>query len=94
MNKHAELYPLDKEAEYPCIWQLICRQELYAYFRVPTYIGITIKPAIKDYWKDLNIHSSLIFLSTSTKFSQSNWLILIDNLRTRIDVLRDTKVLI
>ena len=33
--------------------------------------------------------NTTIFLSTGTKFSQSNWLVLIDNLRTRIDVARD-----
>ena len=27
-----------------------CRQELYAYFRVVIYMGITIKPAVEDYW--------------------------------------------
>jgi hypothetical protein len=64
INKHTELYPLDKEAEY-----LRNSQKLYAYFRVPIHIGITIEPAIKDYWKDLNTHGSLIFLSTGTEFS-------------------------
>ena len=43
--------------------------ELYAYFGVLIYIGITIEPAIKDYWKALNTHGSLIFLSTGIKFS-------------------------
>jgi hypothetical protein len=51
------------------VWQPTCRQELYAYFGVLIHIGITIEPAIKAYWKDLNTHGSLIFLSTSTKFS-------------------------
>jgi hypothetical protein len=41
INKHTELYPLDKEAEY-----LRNRQELYG---VLIHIGITIEPAIKDY---------------------------------------------
>jgi len=68
-NKHAELYPLDKEAEHLRVWQPTCRQELYAYFGVLIHIGITIEPAIKDYWKNLNTHDSLLFLSTSTKFS-------------------------
>ena len=35
--------------------------------------------------------TSLIFLSTGIKFSQSDWLALIDNLRTRIAVSRDTR---
>ena len=68
-NKHAELYQLDKEAEHLRVWQPTCRQELYAYFGVLIHIGITIEPAIKDYWKDLNTHGSLMFLSTGTKFS-------------------------
>ena len=33
--------------------------------------------------------NTTIFLNTGTKFSQSNWLVLIGNLRTRIDVARD-----
>jgi hypothetical protein len=57
-----------------------------------TYIGITIEPAIKDYRKDLNLYSSLVFLSMGTEFSQSNWLIFINNLRTRINVLRDSAI--
>ena len=57
-NKYTELYPLNEEIENPCIWQLIYRQELYTYFKVLIYIGLTIKPAIKDYWKDLNIYST------------------------------------
>ena len=57
-NKYTELYPLDKKMENPRVWQLICRQKLYAYLKVLIYIGITIEPAIKDYWKDLNIYST------------------------------------
>ena len=68
-NKHAELYPPDEEKENPRVWQPTCRQELYAYFGVLIHIEITIEPAIKAFWKDLNTHSSLIFLSTGTKFS-------------------------
>ena len=69
MNKYAELYPPDKEVEHQRTWQLTCSQELYAYFGVLTHIGITIEPAVKDYWKDLNTHGSPIFLSMGTKFS-------------------------
>ena len=57
-NKHAELYPLNEEAEHPHLWQPICKQELYAYFTVQIYIGITIESCIKDYWKDLNIYGT------------------------------------
>ena len=32
---------------------LTSRKELYVYFGVLIYIGITIKSAIKDYWGDL-----------------------------------------
>jgi hypothetical protein len=28
------------------------------YFRVLIYIGLTIEPAIEDYWKDLNTYST------------------------------------
>jgi hypothetical protein len=31
------------------LWQLIFKEELYIYFRVLIYIGITSKLAIKDY---------------------------------------------
>jgi len=55
MNKHAELYP-PEETERPRPWQPICKQELYAYFGVLIYMGITIESCIKDYWKDLNIY--------------------------------------
>ena len=58
INKYAELYLLDKEAEYLYLQQLICKQELYIYFIVQIYIGITIELYVKDYWKDLNIYST------------------------------------
>ena len=58
INKHTELYPLDKEKENPRVWQPTCRQELYAYFGVLIYMGLTIEPAIKDYWKDLNTYGT------------------------------------
>jgi hypothetical protein len=57
-NKHAELYPPDKEKEHSRLWQPTCKQELYAYFAVLIYMGITIESAIKDYWKDLNTHGT------------------------------------
>ena len=56
-NKYIELYLLDKENKHLCLQQLIYKEELYAYFRVLIYIGITIKLCIKDYWKDLNTYS-------------------------------------
>ena len=31
-------------------WLPTCRQELYAYFRVIIHIGITMEPAVEDYW--------------------------------------------
>ena len=58
INRYAELYPLDEEKENLCVWQPTCRQELYAYFEVLIYMGLTIEPAIEDYWKDLNTHST------------------------------------
>ena len=57
-NKHAELYPPDEEMENPRVWQPTCRQELYAYLGVLIHMGITIEPAIEDYWKDLNTHGT------------------------------------
>jgi len=56
-NKHAELYPPNKEKEHLCVWQLTCKQELWAYFAVLIYMGITIESCIKDYWKSLDAHS-------------------------------------
>ena len=49
MNKHAELYLPEEETEHLRLWQPICKQELYTYFRVLIYIGITIELYIKDY---------------------------------------------
>ena len=57
-NKYIELYLLYKETEYACLQQLIYKEELYAYFNIFIYIGITIKLYIKDYWKDLNTYST------------------------------------
>ena len=57
-NKYAELYPPDKEKEHLRLWQPTCKQELYAYFAVLIYIGITIESAIKDYWKDLDTYGT------------------------------------
>jgi hypothetical protein len=51
-NKYTELYPLE-EAKYIRPWKPTDRQELYAYFSILIYIGITIESAIKDYWGDL-----------------------------------------
>jgi Transposase IS4 len=58
INKHAELYLLDEDAEQARAWQPTCKQELYAYFAVQIYMGITIESCIEDYWKNLNIHST------------------------------------
>ena len=57
-NKHVELYPLDKDNKHLRLQQLICKQELYAYFIVQIYIGITIELYIKDYQKDLTTYST------------------------------------
>ena len=58
INKYIKLYLLDKKIEHPHTQQLICKEELYAYFSVLIYIGITIELYIKDYWKDLTIYST------------------------------------
>ena len=57
-NKHTELYLSDEEAEHLCLQQLTCKQELYTYFAVHIYIGISIELCIKDYQKNLNIYST------------------------------------
>jgi hypothetical protein len=54
INKHAELYPPDKEKEHPRAWQPTCKQELWAYFAVLIHMGITIESCIEDYWKSLD----------------------------------------
>ena len=51
-----ELYPLDKQAKRLRKQQPTCKKELYAYFAVQIYIGITIESCIKDYQKDLNAY--------------------------------------
>ena len=38
--------PLGKQRS----WLLTCRQELYVYFGVVIYMGITIQPTVEDYW--------------------------------------------
>ena len=58
INKYAELYPVEEEAEFARKWKPIDRQELYAYFKVLIYIGITIELSIKDYWGDLKSSST------------------------------------
>ena len=57
-NKHTELYPSDKDNKHPRLQQPTCKQELYAYFAVQIYIGITIESCIKDYWKDLTTYGT------------------------------------
>ena len=49
INKYAELYPIEEDAEFIYRWKLIDRQELYAYFGVLIYIGITVESSIEDY---------------------------------------------
>ena len=51
-NTYAEANPVLEEA-LECRarpWFPTCRQELYAYFRVVIHMGITIEPAVEDYW--------------------------------------------
>ena len=57
-NTHAELYPPNKETDRPRLWQPTCKQELYAYFAVQIYMGITIELCIEDYWKDLTTYGT------------------------------------
>ena len=53
INRHAELYLLDKEKEHLYAWQLTYKQEVWAYFSVPIHVGITVESCIEDYWKSL-----------------------------------------
>jgi len=55
-NEYVELYPPDEEKEHLRVWQPICKQELWAYFAVLIYMGITIESCIEDYWKSLDAY--------------------------------------
>ena len=57
-NKYIELYPAEEKAEFTYKWKPTDRQELYAYFSVLIYMGITIESSIKDYWGDLELAST------------------------------------
>lgn len=51
-NKYIVMHPIPKEKALkgrPRKWKPISKLELYAYFRVIIYIGITIEPAVEDY---------------------------------------------
>ena len=56
-NKYTELYPIE-EAKFAYKQKPTNRQELYAYFGVLIYIGITIESSIKDYQGDLELASA------------------------------------
>jgi len=55
-NKYAELYPLNNAGEklWARLWQPTCKEELWAYFGVLIYIGLTYKLSIEDYWGSLD----------------------------------------
>ena len=57
-NKYIKLHPLDKDNKHLYLQQLIYKQELYTYFTMQIYIGITIESYIKDYQKDLTTYST------------------------------------
>jgi hypothetical protein len=57
-NEYVELYPPDQEKEHPRAWQPTCKQELYAYFAILIYMGITIELSIKDYWSNLKAYGA------------------------------------
>jgi hypothetical protein len=57
INKYAELYPVEEDAKFIRRWKPIDRQELYAYFSILIYIGITVESSIKDYWDNLELAS-------------------------------------
>ena len=52
-NTYVEANPVPEEEALEGrarLWFPTCRRELYAYFGVVIYIGITIELAIEDYW--------------------------------------------
>ena len=51
INKYAELHPLNDAGEKLRArpWQPTCKEELWAYFGVLIYIGLTQESSIKDY---------------------------------------------
>ena len=59
-NKYAELHPSNDAGEKlrACLWQLICKEELWAYFGVLIYIGLTQESSIEDYWGSLDTTGS------------------------------------
>ena len=59
-NKYTELHPSNDAGEklQARLWQLICKEELWVYFSVLIYIGLTQESSIKDYWGSLDTTSS------------------------------------
>jgi hypothetical protein len=55
-NKYAELYPSNNMGKqlWAHPWQPTCKEELWAYFGVLIYMGLTYKSSIKDYWGSLD----------------------------------------
>jgi Transposase IS4 len=57
------------------LWQLICKEELWAYFGVLIYIGLIHKSSIKDYWGSLDTTSLEYIIKkyiSWTRFKQLN----------------------
>ena len=52
INKYIKLYLLNNVGKklQACLWQLIYKEELWAYFGVLIYIGLIQELFIKDYW--------------------------------------------
>ena len=57
-NKYAELHPLDGERLRARPWQSTYKEELWAYFGVLIYMGLTHESSIEDYWGSLNTTGS------------------------------------
>ena len=60
-NKYTELHLTLEDQKLKGrerLWQPTSKRELYAYFAVVIYIGLVIKPAIKDYQGSLFSHRS------------------------------------
>jgi len=75
-NKYAELHPLNNADKRARPWQLICKEELWAYFSVLIHMGLIHESSIEDYWGSLDTtsleHIVKKYISW-TRFEQLNY---------------------
>ena len=77
MNKYAELHPSNDAGEQlrARLWQPTCKEELWAYFGVLIYMGLTHELSIEDYWGSLDMTGSEHIVKkyiSWTRFEQLN----------------------